>query len=170
MIRFSRGLALSALALCASGGFAQVRCTMPNGKVIEQRLSTTCPAGASRAEMLDGRPAEVRTPQGLPPAPIVMDRRYVKTQEVTREEFGGTWPLKAERGTLRCMFPVASMPQVHAHLIVVDGVFYALNGVAQAHAAKMGWRRVDALWLDNQAIPGTKVSLDPLARRAAALC
>lgn len=170
MSKVMRFGAVVAMAVTAHGVSAQVRCKMPNGKVIEQRLSTVCPAGATQSEFLDGRPAEVRTPAGIPPEPIVTDKRFVKTQLVTRDEFGGQWPLKVERGTLRCMFPVADRPQLHAYLIVVDGVFYALNGVAQAHAAKMGWRNIEPIWLDNAAIPGTKVNITPLAQRAARLC
>lgn len=149
---------------------AQVRCTMPNGMVIEQRLSTTCPNGATKAVTLDGAPAAVRSPAGIPPAPIVTDRRLVRSQLVTRDEFGGTWPLKVDRGTLRCMYPDHDRPQLHALLIVVDGVFYALNGIAKTHASRMGWQQIESIWLDNGAIPGTKVPITPLADRAAKLC
>lgn len=165
-----RGFAIGAWALVGCAVNAQVRCTMPNGVVIEQRLSNACPAGASRAETLDGKPAVVRSPTKVPPAPVVTDRRTFKSQEVTRAEFGGAWPLTVERGTLRCMYPEPGMSQVRAYLVVVDGEFYALNGVARAHAAKMGWRSIDSIWRDNLAIPGTKVPVTPLAQRAAKLC
>lgn len=170
MSELGQCLLLCGLVFWAQGLGAQVRCKMPNGVVIEQRLSNVCPAGAVKAEGLDGAPAAVRGETSVPPAPIVTDRRLVRSQEVTRAEFGRKWPLTVERGTLRCMYPDHERLHLHAHLIVVDGVFYALNGTAQTHAAKMGWQRVDPIWLENRAIPGTKVPIAPLAERAAKLC
>ncbi|ADV01286.1 DUF2511 domain-containing protein [Alicycliphilus denitrificans] len=164
------GVVVCVLGAAAQAVSAQVRCTMPNGQVIEQRLSSVCPRGASKAETLDGKPAGVRPPSAVPAAPVVTDRLLRRSQVVTRAEFASAWPLTVERGTLRCMYPVPTMPQLHAHLVVVDGVFYALNGVAHSHAAKMGWRPIDAIWRDNQAIPGTKVPITPLVQRAAQLC
>lgn len=152
------------------GAWAQVRCTMPNGVVIEQKLSSKCPAGAIRAETMDGKPATTRPLTKVAPSPIVTDRRMVKSQDVSSDEFGGAWPLTVPRGTLRCMYPAPDRPQLTAHLIVVEGVFYALNGTAQSHADRMGWRRVESIWRESQAIPGTRVPLTPLRERAAKLC
>lgn len=158
------------LLFAAQSVHAQVRCTMPNGLVIEQRLSSECPRGARKAETMDGKPLRVKPPSDVPPQPVVTDRLLRRSQVVTRAEFAATWPLTVERGTLRCMYPVPTMPQVHAHLVVVDGVFYALNGVAHSHAARMGWRPIDAIWRDDRENPGAKIPLTPLAQRAAKLC
>jgi hypothetical protein len=45
----------------------QVRCTMPNGVVIEQRFADACPQGATKAETFQGVPVEVR--QAVTPSP-----------------------------------------------------------------------------------------------------
>ena len=147
---------------------AQVRCTMPNGVVIEQKLSNVCPAGARAAQTLDGGSAPIR---GKPPAaPITIDGRFVKRQVVTRAEFGADWPLTVDGGTLRCKFPDSMRPQLHALLIEVGGTAYTLNGTARAHAAANGWEDMRPIWRDNPSIPGTKVAVTPLLERAEALC
>lgn len=158
------------LMLVLLPAFAQVRCTMPNGVVIEQRLSNVCPAGARAAYHADGSPAGTRGLTRVEPQPITTDKRWVKRQDVSRAEFGGAWPLTVEKGTLRCMYPDSQRPQLHALLIVVDGVFYTLNGTAGTHAARMGWRDVRAIWRDDPHNPGTKIALAPLMERAQVLC
>lgn len=147
---------------------AQVQCTMPNGVVIEQKLSNVCPAGARKAQAVDGSAAPIRWQ--VPAAPVTMDKRFVKRQVVTRAEFGADWPLTVDGGTLRCKFPDSERPQMHALLIEVGSDSYALNGVARTHAARNGWRDVRAVWRDNPQIPGTKVAVTPLIERAEALC
>lgn len=147
---------------------AQVRCTMPNGVVIEQKLSNVCPAGARAAQAADGSAAPIRGQQAA--APITIDKRFVKRQVVSREEFGADWPLTVDGGTLRCKFPDSERPQLHALLIEVGEVSYALNGTAKAHASANGWRDVKEIWRDNPRIPGTKVAVTPLLNRASVLC
>ena len=147
---------------------AQVQCTMPNGVVIEQKLSNVCPVGARKAQAVDGSAAPIRGQ--VPAAPVTMDKRFVKRQVVTRAEFGADWPLTVDGGTLRCKFPDSERPQLHALLIEVGGDSYALNGVARTHAARNGWRDVKAVWRDNPQIPGAKVAITPLIERASVLC
>lgn len=40
----------------------QVRCTMPNGTVIEQKLAKSCPQGAVKGETFDGKPIALKPP------------------------------------------------------------------------------------------------------------
>jgi hypothetical protein len=58
-----------AILLLASHSLAdaQVRCTMPNGVVIEQKLASTCPVGATKGETFDGEVVPLRLPD--PPTP-----------------------------------------------------------------------------------------------------
>ena len=158
------------VALLLQPAFAQVRCTMPNGVVIEQQLSNVCPAGAREAFKADGSPAGTIGLTRVAPQPITTDKRWVKRQDVSRAEFGGAWPLTVEKGTLRCMYPDPGRPQMQALLIVVDGVFYTLNGVAVTHAARMGWRDGRTIWREDPHNPGAKIPITPVMERARALC
>lgn len=156
------------LVLFSATAPAQVRCTMPNGLVIEQKLSTVCPAGARAGELADGSKAPI---QGrAAPAPITTDRLFVKRQVVTRQELGADWPLTLDVVTLRCKWPDSERMQLQALLVEVGGDFYAINGVARTHAARNGWRDVKEIWRGDPRNPGAKVPLSPLIERAEALC
>ena len=156
------------LALSSATTHAQVRCTMPNGMVIEQKLSNVCPAGARSGQLADGSKAPIRGRAA--PAPITTDRLLVKRQVVTRQEFAEDWPLTLDVVTLRCKWPDSERMQLRALLIEVGGDFYAINGVARVHAAKNGWRDVKPIWRDDPRNPGAKVPLSPLIERAEVLC
>ncbi len=157
---------------CTAGApsFAQVRCTMPNGVVIEQQLSDTCPAGARKAERADGSAAKIHGPKLAPPSPVITDKRFRKTQEIRREELGKDWPLTAAGGTLNCMYPVNGRLDMPALLIKVDGHNFALNGTASSYAAQYDWGNIRQIWRDNPHNVGTKISIAPLIERAAAVC
>lgn len=60
-------IATCALLAGASGAFAQVKCTMPNGKTITLQSAPRCPADATKAETIDGKPLPKpsQTPEGL---------------------------------------------------------------------------------------------------------
>lgn len=65
------------IAACAlASAHAQVRCRMPNGIWIDQRLASYCPAGAEEAQTLDGRPLPLRPPvEYVPPKKAVESNR-----------------------------------------------------------------------------------------------
>ena len=164
------GMALVAAACLGGSAFAQVRCTMPNGIVIEQQLSDTCPAGARKAEGADGSPAKIQGPKLAPPSPIITDKRMRRTQEIRREELGSDWPLTAAGGTLSCMYPVNGRLDMPALLITVDGNTFGINGTADGHAAHFGWSNIRQIWRDHPTIIGTKIPITALLQRAAAVC
>ena len=60
-------VAACALLASAGGVFAQVKCTMPNGKTITLQSAARCPADATKAETLDGKPLPKpsQTPEGM---------------------------------------------------------------------------------------------------------
>lgn len=63
-----QALAIVALALAAASPvWAQVRCTMPNQKVITLQTASKCPIDALKAETLDGR--DITPPSSERPAP-----------------------------------------------------------------------------------------------------
>lgn len=58
-------LKLACIAAFAAGSLpalAQVKCTMPNGIVITQQLTSSCPAGAVKEQTLDGKPVARSAP------------------------------------------------------------------------------------------------------------
>lgn len=70
-------------AMAAGAAFAvqaQVRCKMPNGMWIEQRLSASCPSGAQQAQTLDGKP----TPLRVPALPVPVDQ--AQARQVPRDQ------------------------------------------------------------------------------------
>ncbi|ABM37574.1 hypothetical protein [Polaromonas naphthalenivorans] len=50
---------------------AQVKCTMPNGVVITQQLSSSCPVGAIKGQTLDGKPVALLVPPAKEITPTV---------------------------------------------------------------------------------------------------
>lgn len=81
------------------------------------------------------------------------------TGEISREEYGESWPFTVDSGRLECW-------RGSAAVFVADGTVYQLNGVAK----QMGHAPIDPIWRDNPAIPGTKISLGPVIQRALTLC
>lgn len=162
-----------AIALCllgASHASAQVRCQMPNGVVIEQRLSDRCPQGAVKAETLDGAPAETRALSLAGPSKIVTSADGRRFQAVSGAEFGADWPLTVEDGELSCSPLDVGGQALPAALFSNGGKVYALNGIAKSRAGSGGWQDVAAIWRDSVTVAGTKVPLGPLIERALLLC
>lgn len=88
---------------------AQVKCTMPNGVVITQQLSSSCPLGAVKGQTLDGKPVALSVPPtkdkpamvtqtqqpipkpaSPPPAPIDHSYEYAKAICTLLEGAGAT--------------------------------------------------------------------------------
>lgn len=151
----------------APHALAQVRCTMPNGTVIEQRFSDRCPQGALKSETLDGQPAEAREAAVAPPSAARQDAKGRWVQEISGAQLGAAWPLTVDSGELRC---ISAGESAKAALFVHDGEAYALNGVAKSGAEKSGWRDIDSIWRADSVGGGFKVPLSPLIERALALC
>ena len=146
---------------------AQVRCTMPSGVVIEQALASKCPADAIKGETLDGKPL----PGPAKKAPAKIETLgYDIRQKISRDEFGATWPLTVGEGILRCDVADPIRPGITPITFENAGRRYALNGVARGWAERKGWVDARAIWLDDKAIPGTKVVLAPLIERGLQLC
>jgi hypothetical protein len=83
---------------------------------------------------------------------------------VSREEFGGDWPLTVDEGTLNC----EGAAEVGAVTFTApNGVTYAVNGLA---IGQDRWPEIDAIWADNPDIPGTKKNIGPLIDRGLELC
>lgn len=79
---------------------------------------------------------------------------------VSRAEFGDSWPLTVDRGTLRCEAPGAVIFQAP------DGSDYAVNGLASSQ----GYPGIDPIWADDPDPLIPKLSIAPLVDRGLALC
>jgi hypothetical protein len=82
--------------------------------------------------------------------------------EVTKADYGDDWPLTVESGVLKCLDDNG----LALAIIEVNGVEYQLNGAAKSR----GYDDIDTIWSNNPNIPGTRVSLSPLIRKALELC
>lgn len=158
------------VVLVATPALSQVQCTMPNGIVIEQRLSDVCPQGAIRGQKSDGERAEIRGVVLTPPQPVRRGAAGGAVQTVSRAEFGNTWPLTVDAVELRCVVVIPSRPDLAGLVFEHNNRIFTLNGIARGHAPTMGWHEIGDLWRDNRAIEGTKVPITPLIERAGALC
>lgn len=160
-----------ACVMLVPSAIAQVRCTMPNGVVIEQRLSSHCPQGAVKAETLDGEPAAIRQITLSPPSPVRTDASGRRVQSVSLGQFGDAWPLTVESGELRCaLIDVSGRNPLQAALFFSGERVYALNGIAKSRAAKNGWIDIAQIWRADPAEAGLKVPISPLIERALTLC
>ncbi len=83
---------------------------------------------------------------------------------VTKQELGDKWPLTVDSAKLECRNSVS--PGMGAAIAHVNGKTYALNGLAK----QKGYPDIRPVWRDDPKIPGAKVSISPLIKRALDLC
>jgi hypothetical protein len=82
--------------------------------------------------------------------------------EVSRSDFGSSWPLTVDSGTLRC----EGQKGAGAVVINADGTDYAVNGTAKGQ----GYADIDPVWADDPELAGLKISIGPLIDRGLSLC
>jgi hypothetical protein len=80
--------------------------------------------------------------------------------DVSRVEFGDTWPLTVEAGELLCVN--------QAVVFSTGGITYAVNRTAKDRADELGWQDIAPIWADGDA--GLKKDMSPLIERGLALC
>lgn len=85
---------------------------------------------------------------------------------VTRDTFDGLWPLVPDRATVLCERSTID-PRYELASVIIGDREYALNGTARM---QRGYAELDAMWLDNEDIPGAKVSIGPLIAATRAIC
>lgn len=79
--------------------------------------------------------------------------------EVSKSEFGDSWPFTVEGGVVDCV-------DGQAAVFKVEGKTYQLNGFARSR----GYAPIDPIWKDNPDIPGTKISIGEMIRVALDRC
>lgn len=86
------------------------------------------------------------------------------------DDFGKQWPFSFEEGYLHCYKHLGNAVTIED---AESGIEYALNGTAST-VAKRGSpikvKPVDSVWLDNSAIPGTKISTNAVLDKGLKLC
>jgi hypothetical protein len=70
-VKFLKFACIAAFAVGSLPALAQVKCTMPNGIVITQQLSSSCPVGAIKGQTLDGKPVALSMPAEKKKTPVV---------------------------------------------------------------------------------------------------
>jgi hypothetical protein len=102
------------------------------------------------------------------------ERPATPHNKLTRADLRDAWPFKVDEVELGCRdlgLRTSTGDGLPALYFVAGGVTYALNGTAKSHADKQGWQAdFRALWRDDPANPGAKVSVGPLLERARQLC
>lgn len=88
---------------------------------------------------------------------------------IAEADLGDEWPLSVPDGLLSCR-PVEGGDDLGAIVFGTDDTAYAINGIARGRADDEGWREIDEIWLDNPAIPGSKVDIGPLIDLGLRLC
>ncbi|MDZ4190748.1 DUF2511 domain-containing protein [Ectopseudomonas chengduensis] len=84
---------------------------------------------------------------------------------ISAEDFGNDWPFTFEEGYVACHAGNA--------VTVMDaetGRMYSLNGAAKGKASALGLDDLEAVWLDNPEIAGTRVSVSAVIDTALKLC
>lgn len=85
------------------------------------------------------------------------------TKDVAKADFGESWPLTADKGTLACQ----GSGGVGAATITVDGTVYALNGTAKSQKAGVD---IAPIWAADPDIDGAKKDIGVLIDAALKLC
>lgn len=81
------------------------------------------------------------------------------------EDFGNDWPFTFDEGYVACHAGNA--------VTVMDaesGRMYPLNGAAKGKANSLGLDDLEAVWLDNPEIAGTKISVSAVIEKGLQLC
>jgi len=145
--------------------------------VAVETRDTDAPIGP-RAETSVEQPQEIDPPEEqVQPDPPAVEETNVATSSpaptqsenttaaesqwgvlVTADEYGDKWPLTVSEARVNLLSGKVA-------ILRAGGRTYALNGTAQSR----GYQRIDPIWRDNLAIPGTKISISPLIQRALSL-
>lgn len=84
-------------------------------------------------------------------------------QNVSREELGNKWPLSTPQVELRCENNLVTAK--------AKSTIYAVNGSARSAARTRKWEEdISPIWLENPAIPTTRIPITPLIDRGLSLC
>ncbi|MEM7549273.1 MAG: DUF2511 domain-containing protein [Bacteroidota bacterium] len=82
-------------------------------------------------------------------APISSSKASKILTKVDFEKQGFVWALKPDEGYIKCRDNAI-------YFETVNGVKYGLNGIA---TKSKGYKSVDPIWLLNEKLPGTKLSI-----------
>ncbi len=87
-------------------------------------------------------------------------------REATADEFGQAWPLSVESGVVSCIGASGVAIGREIALITIDGTTYGLN----QDALDANYPDLEALRIDNPAIPGVRLDLGTLISLAIRQC
>ena len=154
----------------------------PNGEMVASdtvsNVESTTPVGRRtldgndlasrrwRAELARRRAAVERTAPAAEAGPAMV-KTGRNSAAVTRDTWTGSeWPFTVDAGVLGCV-PIAAGPVLV--FTDMDGVVWPLNGIASAHAPRVGGRSsINPIWRED--FPGWRVSIGPMIAAARTLC
>lgn len=112
-------------------------------------------------------PPVVVTPTTV--APTSTDPCIDREHCVSPENLDAAWPLTVPWAELNCMwrYTPGQDPRAMVWVEAPDGTSYAANGTAQQF---LQMPKIDSIWADSDAIPGTKVNITPLISAGMLLC
>lgn len=101
----------------------------------------------------------------IPPTQPVTQKTSIVPNEllITQKDYGDKWPFTKEKGILTCK----GANKVGEVILTVDGVPYAVNGIAKGTKK---YQPLEKIWADNAAIPGAKKNLGDIIEKGLALC
>lgn len=104
-------------------------------------------------------------PKPRPADPCAHVPRNTPKAYVDKCEYGAAWPLTVDHGVVVCVPKPGTNVDVLT-FVSPDGEEYALNGIA----AGADYPDIDPIWRNDPDIPGAKVGIGPLIRRASSVC
>ena len=159
----------------------------PNGEMVasdDDVTDTVAPVGRRtldgndlesrrwRATLARRRAAIERTAPAAEAEPAMV-KTGQNSAVVTRDTWiSSEWPFTVDAGVIGCV-PIAAGPVLV--FTDTDGVVWPLNGIAIAHAPRVGGRSsIDPIWREDpiwsEAFPGQRVSIGPMIAAARTLC
>ena len=89
---------------------------------------------------------------------------FAGEEVIDASSFKGDWPFVASKGVLKCVFASGGKGKIVTFKTTAGE--YAVNGTANSH----GFAELDPMWLDNEEIPGAKISVSDVIEYGLSLC
>lgn len=93
-----------------------------------------------------------------------------ESSQIRAADYGEDWPLAVDHGLVVCESWPAPFERLAVFFVDPDGTVYAVNGTALGTAEEHGWAEIEAIWLPNPAIEGSKIAITPVIQAGLDIC